>query len=263
MVKQIIKNVLKEKGHFVIAPTKEARIKALIERLHPYRLEKDLIRIGPNGDGGYLVPNDLDGIKACFSPGVDQISEFEKECLNLGMDVYMADKSVERPNLDIDPSRYDFIKKYIGCTNNEDFITMDAWVDSSKWNAQEDLLLQMDIEGGEYHSLINISDNLMKRFRIMVFEFHFLDHFWNPHFFNTAEAVFDKILQTHACVHIHPNNYSGIKTEFGIALPTVAEFTFLRKDRAEFTTYETRFPHPLDYDNCDHEHVVLPRNWYR
>ena len=30
--------------------------------------------IGGAGDGGYLVPDDLDGIEYCFSPGVNLIS---------------------------------------------------------------------------------------------------------------------------------------------------------------------------------------------
>lgn len=42
---------------------------------------KDLIRLGPNGDGGYLVPDDLTGIEACFSPGVCATSEFENTVL--------------------------------------------------------------------------------------------------------------------------------------------------------------------------------------
>jgi hypothetical protein len=36
-----------------------------------------LIRIGDNGDGGYLLPNDIDGITACFSPGAAFSSLFE------------------------------------------------------------------------------------------------------------------------------------------------------------------------------------------
>ena len=179
------------------------------------------------------------------------------------MKVYMADKSVDKPNLNIPTNQYDFIKKHIGCTNNSDFITMDEWVNSFCLNENEDLLLQMDIEGGEYYSLINMSDSLLKRFRILVIEFHSLEDLWNPHFFNLAEAVFDKILQTHSCVHIHPNNHHSIDTKFGIEIPKIAEFTFLRNDRANFENKQLKFPHKLDYDNTNKEHIVLPKNWYK
>ena len=38
-----------------------------------------LIRIGGNSDGAYLVPDDLQGISCCFSPGVSDRKSFEDE----------------------------------------------------------------------------------------------------------------------------------------------------------------------------------------
>ena len=46
----------------------------LLTRLYPYDSGHTLLRLGPNGDGGYLVPDDLDGITHCFSPGVAAVS---------------------------------------------------------------------------------------------------------------------------------------------------------------------------------------------
>lgn len=65
----------------------------MIHKLKPYSIDKDLIRLGTKGDGRYLVPNDLSGIKACFSAGVGQISRFEEECSKLGIQLFLADKS--------------------------------------------------------------------------------------------------------------------------------------------------------------------------
>lgn len=77
------------------------------------RLFKFDLTLDPNGDGGYLVPNDLEGIEACFSPGVDKISEFELDCLNYGMKIYMPDKSVEKPNLNLSEGAYSFIDNFL------------------------------------------------------------------------------------------------------------------------------------------------------
>ncbi len=55
-------------------------VRELINKLRPISCDKTLIRLGPKGDGGYLVPDDLEGIVACFSPGVGSISKFEKDC---------------------------------------------------------------------------------------------------------------------------------------------------------------------------------------
>jgi len=257
-------NWLGIKGLIIQRNTPKGKIIKLIKKLHPLQTQFNLIRVGPNKDGGYLVPNDLSGIQACFSPGVDDMSEFEFWCFNNGMEIYLADKSVDKINLDISKCKYNFIKKHIGCTNNEDFITLDKWIISNISKENSELLLQMDIEGGEYESLISISDALMKRFRILVIEFHSLHKLWNPDFFQFAEIVFNKILQTHSCVHIHPNNYDRIYSKNGVQIPKVMEFTFLRKDRISFSNYESKFPNKLDFDNTTkNKQITLPKDWYK
>ena len=266
MKKALVKTLheyLIRKGRTLQKSTDKEKVTKLIQSLFPYRTQFDLIRMGPNGDGGYLVPDNLEGIEACFSPGVNNISGFELDCIKYGMKVFMADKSVDRPNLDIAEDKYEFIKKFIGCTNDEHFITMDNWVNSSGVSDSSDLLLQMDIEGSEYFSFINMSDSLLRRFRIMVMEFHGLHHIWNTHFFHLAQTVFDKILKTHICVHHHPNNSDGIHTLFGVDIPVTSEFTFIRKDAAEIIGHASTFPHKLDYDNTKKESISLPKNWYK
>ncbi len=243
--------------------TKKIEIIKLIESLHPFDVQNDLIRLGPKGDGGYLIPNDLDGIEACFSPGVDKVSQFEIECLKHGMKIFLADKSVEKPNINLSEDKYDFIKMFVGCTSNDDFITMDDWVNSKCKSDNSDLLLQMDIEGSEYDVIINMSSHLMNRFRIMVIEFHSLERLWHPYFFKLYQTVFKKILQTHICVHIHPNNCAGIDFRGGIEIPLLAEFTFLRKDRNKTRNYANKFPHDLDFDNTNNEAISLPKIWYK
>ena len=219
--------------------------------------------MGPNGDGGYLVPDDLENIEACFSPGVDKISEFEKACSLLEMKIFMADKSVDNPILDIEKYRYKFLKKYIGITSNEDYITMDNWVNSNLDNTNSDLLLQMDIENSEYISIANMSEDLLNRFRIIVIEFHNLQCLWEPQFFNLCTSVFDKLLMNHSIVHIHPNNCCGSHIQSEIEIPRVAEFTFLRNDRISFTELQKSFPHKLDHKNTDNKDLVLPNLWFQ
>ena len=234
-----------------------------IKDLWPQKTNFELIRLGPDTDGGYLVPDDLENIEACFSPGVDLISDFEMECYNRGMQLFLADKSVDKPNLKIADKEYHFTKKFIGTINNEDLITIDNWISSANIDSSSDLLLQMDIEGNEYSSLLTISNELMKRFRIIVIEFHDLNKIWNKEFFRLAQSVFLKILDTHVCVHIHPNNCCGTDVQKGIEIPKVAEFTFLRKDRITSLNNSTKFPHKYDFDNTEAKSIDLPKIWYK
>jgi hypothetical protein len=244
------------------ALTNKNELQLLLNKLKPVTCGKQLIRIGPEGDGGYLVPDDLAEIKACFSPGVDCMSGFEKDCAKLGMKVFMADKSVEKPSESHE--LFHFSKKFIGVTTNDDFMTLDDWVASSMPEPQDELLLQMDIEGSEYEVFLGASDRLLKRFRIIVVEFHLLDELWNYPFFQLLSRVFDKLLQTHSCVHNHPNNHAGFIKRGNMKIPLVTELTFLRNDRISNPSFIKTFPHPLDCDNYTTLPTLsLPECWYK
>ena len=235
-------------------------IKALMANLRPRRMDPEMIRLGPPADGGYLVPDDLTGIAACFSPGVALLSGFERDCANLGMKVFMADRSVDGP---AEPHElFQFTRKFVGATTSDSVMTIDDWVKDALPDSDDDLLLQVDIEGAEYESFLSTSDATMNRFRIIVSEFHNLDKLFNRPFFGLARTTFLKLLQTHYCVHIHPNNYLGTVRVGDLEIPKLAEFTFLRKDRTHDQGFVQTFPHHLDCDNTNNPHLPLPPCWY-
>jgi hypothetical protein len=210
----------------------------LIGKLRPCSTGHELVRLGPEGDGGYLLPDDLDGIVALFSPGVYIQSGFEKDCADRGMQVFMADKTVDGPSTLHE--RFQFTKKHIGAFSDAETMTLDSWAREAGVEVG-DLMLQMDVEGFEYEVLLSLSEELLSRFRIVIFEL---------------------LLQTHLCVHIHPNNWNGIFKYQGVETPRVAELTFLRKDHAIDLKPANRFPHPLDFPNGPGPDLPLPNSWY-
>ena len=245
---------------FAPGPTDPAAVRALLRRLAPVETDRPLVRLGPDGDGGYLVPDDLDGVAACFSPGVSTESGFERACAERGMDVFLADKSVNGP-AEAHP-RFHFSPVFVGATADDDFTTLDAWVAASGVAPGADLLLQMDVEGFEYEALLSASPALLRRFRVVVVEVHLLDHLWDRAFFHVASRTLGKLLDGHACVHAHPNNYGAVEERGGVAVPAVVELTFLRRDRVGASAPAARLPHPLDRDNDgDAPPVALPACW--
>ncbi|WJJ00164.1 FkbM family methyltransferase [Helicobacter pylori] len=252
--------------------TPKEKVEGLIKSLHPIKTEHELVRWGSQHDGGYLIPKDFKGIRALFSPGVGNESAFEedfyRQCKlanhnDIYIYIYMADKSVNEPILNIPKENYSFIKKFIGCTDNEDFITLDTWVNNSQVG-EGDLMLQMDIEGGEYLALISASDTLLNRFRIIALEIHLLKYLWDNNYFEMVQSALNKILKTHYCVHLHPNNCCAPHHHRGVSIVEVIECTFIRKDRVKHILgYCDEFPHPLDADNViENPTLILPRNWY-
>lgn len=256
--------ILNLPGALPFFPTKVTDVscvKDLIFQLHPVATSQGLVRLGPSGDGGYLVPNDLAGIEACFSPGVSNVSGFERDCAEMGMKVFMADGSVENPP-ETHP-RFNFIKKYVGSVTQRDFISLSEWVETSLPDSDKELLLQIDIEGYEYETFLGTPGALLQRFRIIVGEFHNLDCLFSEPVFALYSKAFEKILKTHTCVHIHPNSHARLIKVSDFEIPQLAEFTFLRNDRVMGRTFAMQFPHPLDRDNSDGRHVSLPRSCYR
>jgi hypothetical protein len=241
--------------------TRVSAVEALIRALRPLDSGVPLVRLGPDGDGGYLVPNDLAGIDYAFSPGVSNESGFEAALANRGARIFLADFSVDRPAQE--HPQFAFTKKFVGCVSNDMYITLDEWKSSNLPDHGGDLLLQMDIEGAEYETLMSASPALLAQFRIMVIEFHYLQDLWNRPVFELASWVFRKLLQTHSVVHIHPNNCCGSVKSRGLEIPRIAEFTFYRNDRLRQQTYAQTFPHSLDRDNTRKPTLPLPAYWYR
>lgn len=259
-VKRIDKYELLSRGMFLQIMTPPQRIQALIDRLKPVTTRHSLIRIGADADGGYLIPDDLQGISVCFSPGVGPIASFEMDLKRrFGIGSHLSDYSVEAPPNGFSP--LSFQKKFIGAFESDQFTTMDHWMDAQA--TEGDLLLQMDIEGGEYPAILALSERNLKRFRIIVAEFHHVEQWSDPAFFDIVEAVFTKLLAHHHAVHIHPNNHGGEVNMGGIEAPRVFEIAFLRRDRSPPTGFQKTFPHSLDRP-CDpnRPELVLPKSWY-
>lgn len=249
-------------GAFPTRATPRENIEAIVRKLHPLDCGRRFLRLGGAGDGGYLVPDDLAGIAACWSAGVGCDSAFERDCADRHMDVFLADGSVTGPACA--HPRFRFVRKFLGAVDDDETTTLPSWMASHAENQQGELLLKLDIEGGEYEVLLAAPEALLARCRVVVVEFHQLDLLWSAPFFRIASRAIGKLVSTHACVHIHPNNHDGVLRHRGLDIPPTMEFTFLRRDRLPADpAWRADFPHPLDRDNAALAPLRLPRCWYR
>ena len=260
-VRSLLLRVVNPLGIDVTERTAASSLNQLLHALHPLDSGIELIRVGSEGDGGYLVPDDLDGIQYAFSPGVSDESGFEAALAERGMQVFLADKSVDAPA--VAHANFVFDKKFVGSFSNESFMTLDDWKQRHIAGYDGDLLLQMDIEGFEYETLTAASSGLMSQFRIIVVEIHFLEQLLSRPWFDLVSRFFGKLLATHSVVHIHPNNCCGSVKSMGLELPRIVEMTLYRNDRMKRKDFAHRFPHPLDADNTRKATLALPKCWYR
>jgi len=237
-------------------------LKALLESLYPVKTNFELIRVGGDNDGGYLLPNDLEGITACFSPGVDVTASFEKDLLERGIKSHLADASVDAPPDGLEVASFE--KMFLGGVNDEDHMTMESWV-YRNGSYVGDLLLQMDIEGAEYETILATPTTILNRFRIIAIEIHNSDAWFSPIAWGCVKTFFNKLTKNFHVVHNHPNNNCPfVQIDGATTIPTVFELTLLRKDRSPATGFCTEFPHPLDQRNVtDKDDRTLPREMYK
>lgn len=260
VVKDRLKSLLLANSIRIGRPTESPRLKAFFESVKPVRTNRNLIRIGGQFDGGYLVPDDLENVEICFSPGVSVIADFEQDLVSRGIKCFLADYSVEGP-----PFKHELIefeKKYLGPVEEGEFITLENWV-NRKAPTDTDLILQMDIEGAEYGVIFDTSLEVLRKFRILVIEFHGLGQLYDKAGFELINLTFTKLLKDFEVVHIHPNNCFPPIRYLDFEVPPILEFTFLRKDRVSDKQPSTSFPHPLDRKSVqENEDFALPKCWY-
>ena len=87
---------------------------------------------------------------------------------------------------------YNFLKKNICISDDEENIRFETWVNLNASNSNS-LIGQIDIEGGEYNLIIDTPLNVLKKFKILVIEFHNLNLISNKINCNFYLNVFKKI----------------------------------------------------------------------
>lgn len=259
---RLIQNILGIIGISISSVVSREELQSLISRMRPVANPFALRRIGGESDGGYLLPDDLHGLEACFSPGVANTASFEMELARTGVHSFLVDFSVDGPPVSSD--MLSFEKLFLGTrTDDLKYIRLEDWV-SGKAPGQGDLVLQMDIEGAEWPVLLDTPDQLLERFRIMVIEFHNLDQMMVGSLGATvATAVLDKLERAFKIVHIHPNNAGGTFRHKGETIPRVLEVSFLRSDRfgKSDCLIPVTLPHSLDRPNISGRDIDLSGAW--
>jgi hypothetical protein len=240
---------------------KEKKILLEIKNLKIYKTNHQLIRLGESGDGGYLVPDDLSGITACFTGGVGPMIKFEHDLAIRGIKCFMADYSVNNLPSPIH-SKFFFTKKFLGTQNNNIYINCNQWL-SENTKDNEDYIFKIDIEGDEYKILLNITEEHLLRMRMIIFEIHDFSNILFPLGFEIIKSLFDKLLKHHSIVHISPNNVSpAVRFSKKLTLYDQLEITLLRNDRISYKEYAKNFPHPLDSKNNNFFKSKLPDCFY-
>ncbi len=206
----------------------------------------ELVRLGNDTDGGYIFSNITDGFDLYISPGIGPIYDItsdKKFMDHFGITNYITldGTTTDFPN-GHDPN---YIAKNISFKNSENTTNLENEI-----KPYSNILMQMDIEGGEWEWLQYCSyDNLMK-FKQIVIEFHWTGYNPGDTIFLERLMIFKKLIKTHRMVHAHGNNCHQQATNIdGYIIPHALECTFVRKDYATDILSTVPTPLPIDIKN--------------
>ena len=243
----------------------DKNIKAHLPNFFLVKHTNDLVRLGRDYDGGYLVSySDIEQSNLLIGLGMNDDWSFEEDFLSKKkVPTYIYDASVSEnyflkqliksvfriDNLKIflhsikvlfgykkffSLSYVYHVQKFVGLNSksNQHCTLMDILRKTNDKN----IFLKIDIEGSEYRLLNDIIAN-EERISGMVIEFHDVDIH--------LEEIDNFINQLSLnLIHIHANNCAPIRANDN--LPIILELTFSKYSNL-FT--DTKFPHKLDMPN--------------
>ena len=234
----------------------QTEVLALVKLLRPWRSSFRKVRIGSLGDGGYVLPDDLEGISSVLSIGIGGEVSFDLHFAEKGIPVYQYDPTVEGPPIQLEMFR--FHKTAWGPQDNEGSASLGGKDKKHGLAASDKNVLKFDTEGAEWKSVINTVSNVFQHFRIIACELHGLNNLHNQQFMQEYRQTMNLLMRNHTVVHLHANNCCGITLVEGVPVPAVVELTLLRNDRSSFVPCHDSIPGPLDYPSMtDRPDLIL------
>lgn len=186
-----------------------------------------LKRFGNQGDGGYVMQDDLKENDVFISAGIADDVSWDFDVLNQSRSqlIFQID-----PNIGLKPPVLDqrvvFYPKHLAIQDSENSISLKHIVE--KISPLNDIVLKIDIEGAEWEILQEIDIDTLSRFREIVIEFHWIHSILESESEITKLDVFRKLNIHHRLIHLHANNWGNYKIIENRPVPDVIECVYVR-----------------------------------
>lgn len=205
--------------------------------------EIELVRIGADHDGGYVMADDFN-VGGAISIGVGPDVTWDQAIAAKGIPVAMFDPTIRRPPALVPAAK--FFRLGLGSHHQPRMEPLAELVHRGSNQTDQDLLLKVDVEGAEYEGIGEASQDLLGRFRQVVVELHGLSKLQDPSKRNRILGMLGKLNKTHASVHVHANNYDEVCLFDSYWFANAIEVTYVRRDLLKNTHHVDRI-----HSECD------------
>lgn len=241
-------------------PEKSNFFSELRELLLVKKINKDceLIRVGRNNDGGYLMLDDFSSCKIAYSFGISDDISWDNDIANKSIDVFQYDPTIF--NIPEYNDRFHFFKVGIAGADNFEIhmLTLETILKINGHDNKQNMILKMDVEGAEWECIESTPEDVFNKFDQLVFEMHGITDESNR---TKIVSSIKKISRTHQLVWIHGNNYSKAEQADGIIVPDCIEVLYLNRQKYCFESSSCVFPYELDQPNNNRLFDFDMGNW--
>jgi len=205
------------------------------------------IRVGNQaGDGGYVMVGDFSNIVAALSAGIDNDVSWDLHISSYGIDVHQFDHTVSGPP--VTDERFHFHRRKIAAHASEHSDNIKSMIERTS-TADGNILLKMDIEGGEWEVFDAAAVEDFARVAQAVVEFHGLSNVADDGWRAQATRTISKLRSVFEVVHVHGNNWAPLQLFANVPVHDVIEVTLVNRSMYEFQESTEVFPTSIDRPN--------------
>jgi hypothetical protein len=174
----------------IIADAEQAAIIDFLSYLTPRRSVKfGKIRLGRNGDGGYILLDDFSSVSAALSFGISTECSWDIAIAERDIDVYQYDHTIDGPPTA--NARFQFFRKRIAAVSSDQTESLGSALAKPPSTAER-VILKIDIEGAEWDVFDAATSEELVRFAQIV-EFHGFDNVADSAWRDAARRVLAKL----------------------------------------------------------------------
>ncbi|MBN8898971.1 MAG: FkbM family methyltransferase, partial [Rhodospirillales bacterium] len=228
-------------------PETGEQVRRVLSLLHPFRLANATkIRVGRPNDGGYVMVDDIAGIRTALSLGINDDVSWDLGMATRQIRVRQFDHTVDGPP-EPHPA-FEFHKRRITPTDDGNGVSIATLLRQCRSEGDQ-AILKIDIEGDEWPCLAALDPTLLDVCPQVLCEFHNLHRLAEPAFAETAARVFRAFGERFFVCHVHANNCGDVYNIGNVPVPDTLEITFANRSRYQPLDVMEVFPTPLDMPN--------------
>jgi hypothetical protein len=222
--------------------------------------DAEFIRIGREGDGGYVMVDDFIGVGHGVSIGIGTELSWDLSMADRGIKMLLVDHTI--PELAATHPNFKFERVGLGTLDSDapDLAPLSKIIELAGLDTSEKAILKIDVEGHEWEALIETDSAEFKKFSQIVIELHGLADYSDHDAHLRRLYVLRNLAATHQVVHLHANNWGGYKIVGGKPVPDVVECTWVRRDLFTFSEFDRNSlqVHKDVPNNADKADIEIP-----